>query len=110
MVCLFSAYAELASTSAHFEAAITHAGLANALASLHTQLREHCGASAAHALRAAAASTSVQMLLDDQDCFALLARSVLPVSSPGVGLWKCLSSLLVCASCAPNFSKAPHMT
>ena len=40
MVCLFSAFTELASTSARFEAALKHAGLLSTLASLAAQSRE----------------------------------------------------------------------
>ena len=85
MVCLYSAFTELASTSARFEAALKHAGVLTTLASLAAQQREQCGAAAAHA-----GTTSLQ-INDDQDCFAVLARTVPPVSSPGECLWECLS-------------------
>ena len=96
MTCLYSAFFELASTSARFEAALKDAGALTVLASLAAQQRKQCGATAAHASRAHAGITTVQ-IKDDQDCFAVLARTVPPVSSPGMCLWECLSWLRVCA-------------
>lgn len=96
MVCLFSAFTELASTSARFDAALKHAGLHTTLASLAAQSREQFGATAAHA-----GTTTAQLKVEDQDCFAVLARTVPPVSSSGVCLWECLLWLHVCAIRAP---------
>ena len=86
MVCLFSAFTELASTSARFEAALKHAGLLTTFASLAAQQREQCGAAAPQASGAHAGGTTAQIQDDDQDCFAVLARTVPLVSSPGVCL------------------------